>query len=140
MGGKPGLVGCPSPLFTDDRRDCLLARGIGSEVPKELREALLSLMDGGLLSSCIYLYASEIDDLVAGISMGPVLSAFEAPGIGSEFPMEPALDGIFRRWLGLLGVWPKSVSSNVGMVMEKIIYNRLLFCKQEDCLEDRVVQ
>jgi hypothetical protein len=43
-------------------------RGIGRAVPKEFREDRRSLIEGETLRLCMYFAASEMEDLVAGIS------------------------------------------------------------------------
>jgi hypothetical protein len=65
----PGLFGTPSGEWTEDNLDCLLDRGMGSEVPNEFLDPLLSFMEGERLRLCMYASASEMEDREAGTSI-----------------------------------------------------------------------
>ena len=73
MAGMPGLVGLPSAVATDERRDCRFDLGIGREAPKLFRDPRLSTWEGDMLKECMRGWLSAIDDLVAGTSMVPLV-------------------------------------------------------------------
>jgi hypothetical protein len=73
MDGMPGLVGLPSAVATDERRDWRFDFGIGREAPKLFREPRLSTCEGEMLKECMRASLSAICDLVAGTSIVPVV-------------------------------------------------------------------
>jgi hypothetical protein len=101
---------------------------MGRAVPKEFRDPLLSFMDGERLRLCMYASASEMEDLMAGTSME--LRAWPSVGMASVAPWLPTAMLLFLPGasskppvvLGLIGgdLTPKSESSKVGMVIERL--------------------
>jgi hypothetical protein len=93
--------------------------GIGREAPKELREPLRSFIDGETLRLCMYLAASEMEDLVAGTSTGP---SPESPGMGIASPA--ATEECFLipsgTVVGLRGVLARSASSILPAILSKV--------------------
>ena len=104
---------------------------MGRAAPKELREPRRAFWEGEMLRLCMYFEASEMEERVAGISMAPS----PLSGMGMVFPGEPpyVLEGILLKWrgalgerwnvglvgerrVGLVGAFPKSASSNIGML------------------------
>ena len=68
--GIPGLVGLPSALYVEERRDCLFVRGMGRAVPKLLREPLRFAWEPiEPLKECMRASVSATWDLVAGTSI-----------------------------------------------------------------------